>query len=157
MKKLLIIPLLGAALIPSAAQANPNTALQPANVYFGKVQSGQHPTAIITLRNPTSRNQYIRRFSLAGAGGNKFRLTWGGVTCHTMLNLLPGDSCTLRVRVATERPEFWQTTLMVVYGPRIMARPARGQFNGSVYAHVIAPPVLANGTLNCPTQDCQAR
>lgn len=121
-----------------AANASPANALQPANVYFGKVQSGNHPTAAVTLKNVTGRNQYIRRFDLAGAGGGKFTLTWGAATCYAGLNLKPGDTCTVVVRVKTTRPEYWQTTLSVYYGPRIHARPARGQFNGSVYAHVVA-------------------
>lgn len=130
--------MVAAAVAAPAAVASPANALQPANVYFGKVVAGNHPTQAITVKNVTSRNQYIRRFDLAGAGGGKFTLTWGAATCYAGLNLKRGDTCTIVVRVKTERPEFWQTTVSVYYGPRIMARPARGQFNGSVYAHVVA-------------------
>ena len=43
---------------PAAAQASPANALQPANVYFGTVQSGDHPTAFVTVKNVTGHNQH---------------------------------------------------------------------------------------------------
>lgn len=123
---------------PSAASASPANALQPANVYFGKVVSGDHPKATVTLKNVTGHQQYLRRFDLAGAGGRKFTLTWKHATCYAGKLLKAGQTCTLTVRVATERPEFWQTTLSVYYGrPLHFHRGTRGQFNGSVYAHIV--------------------
>lgn len=138
-----VITIVGAAafaalLTAGPAQASPANALQPANVYFGKVVSGTHPTRTITLRNPTGRQQIIRRFDLAGAGGRKFTLTWAHATCYAGLKLAAGDTCTLVVRVKTTRPEFWQTTLSVYYGRSLAFKHGtRGQFNGSVYARVV--------------------
>lgn len=120
------------------AQASAANALQPANVYFGTVQAGDHPTATITVTNHTGRNQFIRGFMLAGSGGNKFSNTWASATCYTGLNLRNGESCTLVVRVVTDHPEFWQSVQEVIYGPRLAGRAPRGQWNGGVYAHVVA-------------------
>ena len=138
MIRTLIISALALLAFTGAAQGSANNALQPANVYFGEVVSGTHPTATITVTNHTGRNQYIRGFLLAGSGGNKFSNTWRHATCYAGLNLLNGESCTLVVRVVTERPEFWQSVQEVVYGPRILGRAPRGQWNGAVYAHVVA-------------------
>jgi hypothetical protein len=122
-----------------AAAASPAHALQPANVYFGKVTSGDHPKATVTLKNVTGHQQYLRRFDLAGAGGRKFTLTWNAATCRAGMLLKAGETCTLTVRVATTKPEFWQTTLSVYYGRSLKFKHGtRGQFNGSVYAHVVA-------------------
>lgn len=126
-------------LIPASASASPANALQPANVYFGEVQSGQHPTHAITVKNVTGHNQTLRRFDLAGAGGRKFTLTWTHATCRVGTLLHPGESCSIVVRVATSKPEYWQSTVSVYYGrPLAFKRGTRGQFNGSVYAHVVA-------------------
>ena len=125
--------------LPAAAQAAPtDNAIQPSPAYFGKVVSGTHPTMLLTVKNVTQRNQYLRSYSLAGAGGRKF--TFGGKdrTCLVLTNLKPGESCQLRVRVATTKPEFWQTTLQIMYGPRLLGRKARGQFNSAIFAHVVA-------------------
>lgn len=121
-----------------AASATPANALQPANVYFGHVVSGDHPTRTITVRNPTGHTQYIRRFDLAGAGGRKFTLTWTRATCRVDMRLAPRDTCTIVVRVATTKPEFWQSVVSVYYGrPTHFLRGTRGQWNGAVYAHVV--------------------
>ena len=135
------ITLAAVALVATAgtAQASPANALQPANVYFGTVQSGDHPTTFVTVKNVTGHNQTLRRFDLAGAGGRKFTLTWNGATCRAGMRLAPKQTCLLKVRVATTKPEFWQTTLSVYYGrPLSFHKGGRGQFNGSVYAHVVA-------------------
>jgi len=138
MKRIILLPLLALA-FPAAAQASEANALQPANVYFGTVHSGQHPTTLVTVKNVTGHNQTLRRFDLAGAGGRKFTLTWNGATCSAGLKLAPKQTCLLKVRVATSKPEFWQTTLSVYYGrPLSFKHGTRGQFNGSVYAHVVA-------------------
>ncbi len=130
---------LAALLTAGPAQASPANALQPANVYFGQVVSGQHPTKTITVRNPTGRNQVIRRFDLSGAGGRKFTLTWTHATCRAGMKLSPASTCTLVVRVATTKPEFWQTVVSVYYGRSpAFKHGTRGQFNGAVYAHVVA-------------------
>lgn len=127
--------------VPAVAQAAPSdNAIQPSSYRFGTVPAGTHPTKVLTLRNPTSRAQWIHRFDLTGAGGNKFRLSFGrGMTCHVGTKLSPGETCTFRVRVATERPEFWQAVESVYYGSHYLDRPARGQWNGAVFAHVVAP------------------
>ena len=121
-----------------AAQASAQNALQPANVYFGQVVSGDHPTRSILVTNHTGRNQYIRGFILAGSGGNKFSNTWTTATCRVGMNLRNNESCTLTVRVVTTRVEFWQSVQSVVYGPRLLGRAPRGQWNGGVYANVVA-------------------
>jgi hypothetical protein len=121
------------------AQASPANALQPANVYFGDIPSGSHPTRIVTVRNPTGRTQWIHRFDLAGAGGRKFTLSFHDVSCRVGTRLPVGASCTIRVRVATTHPEYWQTVISVYYGSHYLTRHARGQFNGSAYVHIIGP------------------
>lgn len=136
-RPVLIAAAIGSLIVPAAAQASPANALQPANVYFGQVKSGTHPTAVVTLKNVTKHRQWLRRFDLAGAGGRKFSLTWKHATCG-IIRLNPGQTCTLVVRVATTKPEYWQTTLSVYYGlPSKYPHGTRGQFNGSVYAHVV--------------------
>lgn len=125
------------AVAPSAAADRTDNAIQPSPVYFGTVKSGQHPTKLLTLKNVTGHSQWLRRFDLAGAGGRKFTLSWRGTTCG-IIRLAPGATCTLRVRVATDRPEFWQTTLSVYYGlPSKYTHGTRGQFNTAVFAHVV--------------------
>jgi hypothetical protein len=130
----------GAAVIAAPASAAPkDNAIQPSPVYFGQVQAGTHPHKDLVLKNVTGRRQVLRRFDLAGAGGRKFTLTWRHATCRVGTVLEAGQTCTLRVRVATERPEFWQTTLSVYYGrPPHFKRGTRGQFNTAVFAHVVA-------------------
>lgn len=138
MTRTIALAALAALALPAAAQASAANALQPANVYFGTVPSGQHPTALVTVKNVTGHNQHIRRFDLAGAGGRKFTLTWNGATCSTNMLLAPKQTCLLKVRVATTKPEYWQTTLSVYYGrSTAFHKGGRGQFNGSVYAHVV--------------------
>lgn len=141
MKRNLIVAAMLAVAVAAgapAASASPANALQPANVYFGQVVSGDHPKATVTLENVTGHKQTLRRFDLAGAGGRKFTLTWNAATCRAGMVLQPRDTCTLTVRVATTKPEFWQTTLSVYYGrPLSFKHGTRGQFNGSVYAHVV--------------------
>lgn len=137
-----IITLAAVALLaaPATASAAPkDNAIQPSPAYFGKVVAGTHPTKTLTLTNHTKRNQYIRKFILAGAGGGKFSLTWRTATCRVGLNLQPGGHCTIVVRVTTTMPEYWETNLQVNYGPRLLARPKRGQWNAFVFANVVAP------------------
>jgi hypothetical protein len=126
--------------VPATAQAAPkDNAIQPSPAYFGKVEAGTHPTKTLTVTNRTSRNQYIRKFILAGAGGGKFTLTWRHATCRLGMNLQPKQSCTVVVRVVTTMPEYWETNLQINYGPRLLARPKRGQWNGFIFANVVAP------------------
>lgn len=130
----------GAAMLvatPASASSKDN-AIQPSPVYFGTVVSGDHPTKVLTLKDVTNHRQTLRRFDLAGAGGRKFTLSWNAITCRVGMVLDPGETCTLRVRVATSRPEFWQTTLSVYYGrPLSFKHGTRGQFNTAVYAHIV--------------------
>jgi len=35
---------------PVAAQADPANSMQPGHLYYGNVQSGQHPNRIVTLK-----------------------------------------------------------------------------------------------------------
>lgn len=125
--------------LPATAQALPkDNAIQPSPAYFGKVVAGTHPTKTLTVTNHTGRNQYIRKFILAGAGGGKFSLTFHNQTCHVGLNLRQDESCTVGVRVVTVMPEYWETNLQINYGPRLLARAKRGQWNGVVFANVVA-------------------
>lgn len=138
----LALPMLLAAtsfiVAPAAALAQPaDNAIQPYATHFGMVPSGTHPSHELTLRNPTDRTQWIHRFGLEGAGGRKFTLSFRGETCHIGTRLAPGKSCTFRVRVATSKPEWWQSVISVYYGSHYLARKARGQFNSSVYAHIV--------------------
>jgi hypothetical protein len=136
---MLMVAALVALVVPTAAQASPgDNALQPSPVYFGKVQAGTHPTVTVTVTNDTARNQYLRAIGLSGAGGGKFTYTWRRATCRVGMNLLAGESCTLVVRVAASLPEWYESHMLVNYGPRIHARPMRGNWNGAVYAHVVA-------------------
>ena len=135
-----LLPLLAAASLaaPTVAQAQPaDNAIQPNSVHFGHVLAGTHPMRQLTLRNPTSRVQTIHRFLLEGAGGRKFALAFGGETCRVGTRLAPGGSCTFRVRVATTKAEWWQSVISVFYGGRDVTAKARGQFNSSVYAHIV--------------------
>jgi hypothetical protein len=139
-KTITIATIVAALATPVVAQAAPkDNAIQPSPAYFGKVAAGTHPTKTLTLTNHTKRNQYIRKFILAGAGGGKFSLTWRAATCRVGLNLQPGGHCTIVVRVATSFPEYWETNLQVNYGPRLLSRPKRGQWNAFVFANVVAP------------------
>ena len=137
--KLITLAAISIAATASPAQASSrDNAIQPSPVYFGTVKSGDHPTKTLTLKNVTGHRQTIRRFDLDGAGGRKFTLTWTRATCYAGLRLAPKQTCTLVVRVATERPEFWQTTLSVYYGrPLAFKHGTRGQFNTAVFAHVV--------------------
>jgi len=140
-----IVALIACLCVAAVAQANPNNGITPANVYFGKVVSGQHPTRMVTVRNPKSYGMSIlfRRYTVAGSGGTKFTLvghdsTGAEATCHLGIILKPGASCTLVYRVKTTKPEWWQSVVDVWYsatnGGAIL-----GQINGAVYAHVVAP------------------
>lgn len=143
MKKLITLTAIAAAAIAgttgAAEAASTDNAIQPSPVYFGAVKSGTHPTKTLTVKNVTGHKQYLRRFDLAGAGGGKFTLTWRTATCYAGRALLPGKTCSLVVRVKTERVEFWQTTLSVYFGrPLHFKHGTRGQFNTAVFAHVVA-------------------
>jgi hypothetical protein len=136
--------LVAIALPATAARAsggcpdNSCNATQPSPLYFGEVVAGTHPVKQITLTNHTDRNQYIRKFILAGAGGGKFTLSgWPMHTCHLGMNLRRGESCTLQVRVLTTFPAWWETNLQINAGPRIMSRPKRVVWNGVIFAHVV--------------------
>lgn len=142
MKLLPLAPLLWIAAVfalPSAQAAAIHNGIQPSPLYFHEVQAGTHPHAQVTVTNRTGRNQYIRAIGLSGAGGEKF--TYSHVNdpgaCQVGLNLQDGDSCTLTVRVAASLPEWYESHMLVNYGPRIHARPLRGNWNGAVYAHVV--------------------
>jgi len=51
----------------------------------------------------------------------------------------PGEENSGSPHVAVVSAEYWQTTLSVYYGrPLSFKHGTRGQFNGSVYAHVVA-------------------
>jgi len=131
-----------AALLATAgtAHATPkDNAIQPSPAYFGKVTAGTHPTKTLTVTNHTGRSQHIRRFILAGAGGGKFTLTWRRATCRVDTLLPSGASCTVVVRVATEKPEYWETNLQINYGRSTQFRHGqRGQWNAFVFANVVA-------------------
>lgn len=140
MKRALLLSTTLLLALPAAAQALPkDNAIQPSPAYFGKVVAGTHPTKTLTVHNPTSRNQYLRKFILAGAGGGKFTLTWKHATCRLGMNLKADASCTVVVRVLATMPEYWETNLQINYGPRLLARPKRGQWNAFIFANVVQP------------------
>ena len=127
------------SLSPAQAAAI-NNGIQPSPLHFGQVVAGTHPHKVVTVTNHTGRNQYIRAIGLSGAGGEKFTYSQVNApgTCHVGLNLRDGDSCILTVRVAASLPEWYESHMLLNYGPRIHARPLRGNWNGAVYAHVVA-------------------
>lgn len=141
-RALIILITLGAMLVAAAAaHANPRNTLQPSNVYFGRVKSGTHPERVVTVANHTGSPQVIRRFLIAGAGGMKFTLVARKgstvATCHIGTLLADHASCTIIVRVKTTTPEFWQSVIDVFYASSPTA-PVAGQWNGGVYADVVA-------------------
>ena len=124
--------------LPASAQASPaDNAIQPSPVYFGAVQSGQHPTKTLTVKNVLDHKVWIHSFGLAGAGGGKFTNTWAHATCTTGLGLRPGQTCTIVVRVKTTKPEFYTTVQEVSYGGPHIRHKRQGQFNVTIYAHVV--------------------
>lgn len=125
------------AIAPGASAAPKDNAIQPSPVYFGAVQSGQHPTKTLTVKNVTAKKVWIHSFGLAGAGGGKFTNTWRTATCTTGLGLRPGQTCTIVVRVKTTRPEFYTTVQEVSYGGPHIRHKRTGQFNVTIYAHVV--------------------
>ena len=133
------VTIIASLCVAAVAQANPNNALTPSNVYFGKVVSGQHPTKLVTVRNPTGEQVFIKKFLIAGAGGQKFTLVGTDSkghrsTCHVGNTIPAGGSCTIIERVKTTKPEYWQAVVSVWYS----ADSGSGQFNGAVYADVVA-------------------
>lgn len=141
MRRLLSTIAVAAAVIAApAAQANPANTLQPSNVYFGRVVAGQHPERVVTLRNPNAHTMVLRRFLIAGAGGQKFTLVGRkgsiGATCRIGLHLTAHTSCTLIYRVKTTKPEYWQAVVSVYY--TWLGHSTLRQANGAVYAHVVA-------------------
>lgn len=129
------------------ARANPRNTLQPANVYFGHVPRGDHPSRVVTVANHTGISERITRFLVSGAGGEKFTLVRhkGSYTstCRLGMILRNGDTCTIIVRVKTTRPEYWQSVIDVFYDPvsslssASASVPVGGVWNGAVYADVV--------------------
>lgn len=130
--------------IPATASANARNTLQPSNVYFGRVVSGEHPSRVVTVANHTGSAKVITRFLIAGAGGQKFTLVRhkGSYTstCRLGMKLRNRASCTIIVHVKTTVPEFWQAVIDVFYRAPLSSgaiRGGSGVWNGSVYADVI--------------------
>jgi len=120
------------------AHANARNSLQPAHVYFGTVQSGQHPNRLLTLHNGTGAPQTIKRIGIAGSGGYVFTLAANTALlaaqpyprCTVGMELAPGARCAIDVRVHTVRAGWFRSVLSVVY--------TTGWFNSSeLRAHVV--------------------
>ena len=125
---------------PATMASSQDNAIQPSPAYFGKVVAGTHPVKLLRVTNRTGRQERIRKFILAGAGGGKFSLTWKTATCRVNMLLKNKESCTVAVRVVTNVPEFWETNLQINYGRSTHYRHGRrGQWNGFVFANVVAP------------------
>jgi hypothetical protein len=121
------------------AQANVRNSIQPAHVYFGTVQTGDHPNRLVTLHNGTGANETIETVAISGSGGYVFTLAAntallkgaGVPRCRTGLVLAPGMRCALDVRVHTVRVGWWRSVLRVT--------SSQGNFNSSeLRAHVVA-------------------
>lgn len=100
--------------IAASAFANGNNSLQPAHVYFGAVQSGQHPVKTLTLRNRSGHTWKIDRFAIAGAGGGVFTIV-GQDGCAVGLTLKTGESCRFGVRVKATRLGWFRSVVRVCY------------------------------------------
>lgn len=130
----------------ATAAANIKNSIQPAHVYFGTVQAGDHPNKLVTLHNGTGKAQVINRsVAISGAGGYVFTTptataairSSGLPECMLGTRLAPGARCVIDVRVHTVRAGWWRAVLRVVY--------ADGTFNSAeLRAHVVSG-VLHNG------------
>lgn len=121
------------------AQANVRNSIQPAHIYFGTVQSGQHPNSLAVLHNGTGRARRIDVIGVSGAGGYVFTLvrnsallaSSGLPRCRAGLVMAAGARCAMDVRVHTVRPGWFRSVLRVTY--------RSGLFNSAeLRAHVIA-------------------
>lgn len=127
------------AVAATPSHANVRNSFQPAHVYFGDVQAGQHPNRLAILHNGTGRVQRIATIGVSGSGGYVFTLSRntallaasGLPTCRVGESLPVGARCAVDVRVHTVRPGWWRSVLRVTY--------AGGVFNSAeLRAHVIA-------------------
>ena len=116
------------------ALASTKNAIQPAHVYFGTVVSGDHPNTLVTLHNGTGRAHKLRVIGFAGANRYKFTNPTRPSTCKEGMILAAGATCTIDIRVHTEKVGWWRTALSVRYRPLKDAR----YWTAEVSAHVVA-------------------
>jgi len=134
-----ILAAVGLLATAGIAHANPENSMQPAHVYFGTVQSGQHPNKFVTLHNGTGVAETLKTIAVSGSGGYVFTLPAPPVfsemtlfRCQEGMTLKPGARCLIDVRVHTTRAGWWRSVLRVV--------STTGWFNSSeLRAHVVAP------------------
>jgi hypothetical protein len=124
MKRALTIGIAVLAIAAPAAQAAPiDNSIQPGRLFFGTVQSGQHPNRLVTMRNGTGAAHRIGTIAIAGAGGYVFTSPANTALlqaspyprCQVGLRLAPGARCVLDVRVHTVRVGWWRSVLRVAY------------------------------------------
>ena len=143
---LVIVAALIVAMLTLAASAfaNGNNSMQPAHVYFGRVESGQHPNKLVTLHNGTGKSETVKTIAISGSGGYVFTVaantallqSSGLSRCKPGLVLAAGARCAIDVRLHTTRPGWWRSVLRVVM--------TNGWFNSSeLRAHVVAAPSTA--------------
>jgi hypothetical protein len=121
------------------AAANEKNSIQPAHVYFGTVQSGQHPVKIVKLLNRSGHTWDLTGFAIAGSGGYVFTLvSMDGTTCRSGETLKTGESCQIAIRVHTVRQGWFRSVLRATYSEGNQTSSA---FFGSaeLRAHVVAP------------------
>src|SRR5690349_10923862 len=130
---------IAALILPATAAANPANSIQPAHVYFGTVQSGDHPNRLVTLHNGTGAPETIKTVAISGAGGYVFTVAANTALlasqpyprCKTGMTLAAGARCAIDVRVHTVRAGWWRSVLRVTM--------TNGWFNSSeLRAHVVA-------------------
>lgn len=116
-----------------------DNAIQPSPLHFGTIQQGEHPHKDVRVTNKTGRNQYLRSIGLSGAGGRKFAISHVNDPGHCVvgMNLRNGESCLLTIHVTATLPEWYESHILINYGPRLHSRPLRGNWNGAVFAHIV--------------------
>lgn len=134
-----LVGVLALLCVTGVAQANARNSIQPAHVYFGTVQSGQHPNRIATLHNGTGAPETINGIAINGSGGYVFTLAANTAAlagqpyprCKVGMTLAAGARCAIDVRVHTVRAGWWRSVLRVT--------STGGNFNSAeLRAHVVS-------------------
>jgi hypothetical protein len=146
-KSTLAAVVIAALALAGTASANVANSIQPAHVYFGTVQSGDHPVKTVTLKNRSGHTWKLTKFSIAGSGGYVFTLVkMDGTTCLLGETIKTGVSCRLAIRLHTVRNGWWRSVLRVVYTQDGQSNSA---FFGSaeLRAHVVGGTIVPNRTV----------
>jgi hypothetical protein len=117
-----IAVLAATAALAATAQASARNSIAPGRLFFGTVQSGQHPNRLVTLKNGTGAAHRIGTIAISGSGGYVYTLPANALTttspyprCVVGLRLAAGARCVLDVRVHTVRVGWWRSVLRVAY------------------------------------------